>query len=69
MESIRKIIVPVNNKLELTIPDHFTGKRMEVLASEIEEEKNIKKKKRKIFHAVRLDLSKFKFNRDEANER
>jgi len=71
MESIREIIVPTNNKVELIIPDHFIGKTIEVLAFEIEEKnENLKKEwKKKTFDAIKLSLSGFKFNRDEANER
>ncbi len=35
MESIREIVVPENNKIELTIPDNFIGKRIEVIAFEM----------------------------------
>lgn len=47
MESIREIIVPKNNKLELIIPDHFIGKTIEVLAFEIEEKKDTLKGSKK----------------------
>ena len=43
MEFIRKIIVPATNKIVITIPDNFIGKRIEVLAFVIEEEKEGKK--------------------------
>jgi hypothetical protein len=70
MESIREIIIPTNNKVELIIPDHFIGKTIEVLAFEIEGKKdNLKEPKKKTFDAIKLNLSGFKFNRDEANER
>jgi hypothetical protein len=69
MESIREIVVPENNKIELTVPDHFIGKTIEVIAFEIEEEKTSKSFKKKTFDAIKLDLSGYKFNRDEANER
>ena len=69
MESIREIFVPKSNKLELNIPDHFIGKTIEVIAFEIEEKKTSKSLKKKTFDAIKLDLSGYKFNRDEANER
>ena len=70
MESIREIFVPKNNKIELVIPDNFIGKEIEVLAFEIEKKINdLKGSKRKSFDAIKLDLSGFKFNREEANER
>jgi hypothetical protein len=69
MESIREIFIPENNKIELTIPDTFIGKKIEVLAIEMEEKKIIKPQTKKSFDAVKLDLSQFKFDREEANER
>lgn len=68
MESIREIVVPENNKIELTIPDNFIGEEIEVLAIKINKEANLFKKD-KSFDAIKLDLSGFKFNREEANER
>jgi hypothetical protein len=70
MESIREIVVPENNKIELTIPDNFIGKKIEVLAFELEEKPKIARgRKKKSFNAIKLDLTGFKFNREEANER
>ena len=37
MESIKEIFIPENNKIILTIPDKFIGKRIEVFATEIED--------------------------------
>ena len=70
MESIREIVIPENNKIELTIPDNFIGKKIEVLAFELEEKQKVSKGgRKKSFNAIKLDLSGFKFNREEANER
>ena len=70
MESIREIVVPESNQILLSIPDNFIGKRIEVLAFEMEEKSKISKTpKKKSFDAIKLDLSEFKFNREEANER
>jgi hypothetical protein len=70
MESIREIVVPESNQILLSIPDNFIGKRIEVLAFEMEEKSKISKTpKKKSFDAIELDLSEFKFNREEANER
>ncbi|MDE3185620.1 MAG: hypothetical protein KGM16_19590 [Bacteroidota bacterium] len=70
MESIREIVIPENNKIELTIPDHFIGKKIEVLAFELEEKQKVSRDPRKkSFDAITLDLTGFKFNREEANER
>ena len=68
MESIREIVIPENNKIELTIPDHFIGEQIEVFAIKIDKETD-QFKRDKSFDAIKLDLSGFKFNREEANER
>lgn len=31
MESIREIVVPESNKIELAVPDDFIGKKIELL--------------------------------------
>ncbi len=70
MESIREIIIPKSNKLELNIPDNFIGKTIEVIAFEIADNVQTKKAlKEKTFDAIKLNLSGFKFNREEANDR
>jgi len=70
MELIREIVVPEKNIIELTVPDNFIGKRIEVFAFEAEEKTRIPKgSKEKTFDAIKLDLTGFKFNREEANER
>ena len=70
MESIREIVVPKNNKIELIVPDNFIGEMIEVLAFKIGKETNVSKElKSKSFDAIKLDLSGYKFDREEANER
>ncbi len=68
MESIREIVIPENNKIELIVPDNFIGEEVEVFAVKIDKETS-QLKKDKSFDAIKLDLSGFKFNREEANER
>jgi hypothetical protein len=68
MESIREIVIPENNKIELIVPDNFIGEEVEVFAIKIDKETS-QLKKDKSFDAIKLDLSGFKFNREEANER
>ncbi|MGN6246831.1 MAG: hypothetical protein ACTHNG_00660 [Ginsengibacter sp.] len=70
MESIREKVVPENNKIELTIPDNFIGKKIEVIAfeledSNVEQSKKIKQK----FIVAEAKVEGYKFNREEANER
>jgi hypothetical protein len=70
MESIREIIVPKNNKIELTVPDNFIGKRIEVIAVEIEDiSVGNKNKPNRHFTVANVKVEGYKFNREEANER
>lgn len=70
MESIREIVVPESNKIELIIPDNFIGKRIEVLAFEIEDlSVGIKNKSNRTFTVANVKVEDYKFNREEANER
>ena len=71
MESIREIVVPENNKIELTVPDNFIGKKIEVIAFEADDTTvEIKNKSNRTFTALQtLELEGYKFNREEANER
>ncbi len=72
---LREIIIPENNTYLLKLPDDLVGKKVEVLAFEIGEttengdkiEERLKSI-REIFKSNRVDLSNFKFNRDEAND-
>ncbi|MEA5141255.1 hypothetical protein [Arcicella rigui] len=74
MELIREIIVPTQNTYTLNLPDEMIGKQVEVIAFEIEEKQNSNvnrmEKMQKLTDSLadlRVDLSNFKFNRDEAN--
>lgn len=75
MEPIRKIIVPTSTTFTLTLPKGMIGKEIEVVASEVkapcvltELEKQQKIEAiEAIFKDHRVDLSNFKFDRDEAN--
>jgi hypothetical protein len=70
MESIREIVIPENNKIELTIPDNFIGKKIEVLAFELEDSYVEQPKKiRQEFIVAEAKVEDYKFNREEANER
>jgi hypothetical protein len=75
MELVRKIIVPTSTTLTLTLPEHAIGKEVEVVASNVEAPRvlsEFEKQQRleaieEIFKNSRVDLSNFKFDRDEAN--
>ncbi|MEO8820806.1 MAG: hypothetical protein ABI267_02720 [Ginsengibacter sp.] len=70
MESIREIVVPENNKIELIVPDNFIGKKVEIFAFEMGdvygENKN---RSNRHFTVANVKLDNYKFNREEANER
>ncbi|MCF2503123.1 hypothetical protein L0663_07040 [Dyadobacter sp. CY107] len=78
MELIREIIVPTGNSYTLNLPDEMIGKQVEVIAFEIEnrvQDVDIESKEREqkieqireIYKDSLVDLSNFKFDRDEAN--
>ena len=70
MESIREIVVPENNKIELTIPDNFIGKKIEIIAMEMDTSSTeIKNKLKRTFTVADVKVDGYKFNREEANER
>jgi hypothetical protein len=73
---IRQTIVPTTNSytLQLQIPDSLIGKQVTVFYDEeevIELPTEVPPKTKKaidIFKDCRVDLSNYKFNRDEAND-
>lgn len=68
---IRTVITTNNNTLTFSIPDSYIGKEVEVIAFAKDEgvEESIVSKKKVTFTVLHTDLKKYKFNRDEANER
>ncbi len=73
MELIREIIYPTENNYTLRLPDEMIWKEIEVIAFEIDKtpkEAVSDKMERlsKSLDSLRIDLSNFKFNRDEAND-
>lgn len=77
---IRKIFIPRERKLVLELPEAFIGKEVEVLAFEVAEKNQapeqtdpIEEKQERIrqildrFSKYQVDMSDFKFDRDEAN--
>jgi hypothetical protein len=66
-------IVPTSNILQVQIPDNLIGKELEFSykekRSETKQNKTTSKfKASDIFKDCRVDLSNYKFNRDEAND-
>ena len=69
MESTREIVVPENNKIDLKVPDNFIGEEIEVLAIKIDKQNDFRNIKDESFDSIQLNLSGYKFNREEANKR
>lgn len=70
----RQVIIPNNTNLMLKIPANYVGRTVEVIAFPIEENaKNTRTTSTKeivdFYNAINLDLSGFKFNREDAHER
>jgi hypothetical protein len=68
-------IVPTSNILQVHIPDNLIGKELEFSYEEKKVETKTKQntatskfKASDIFKDCRVDLSNYKFNRDEAND-
>lgn len=72
MELIREIIFPTENTYTLKLPEEMIGKQIEIIAFEIEKVQLDSKKKsiddiKAIFKDNLINLSNYKFDRDEAN--
>lgn len=76
MEMIRQIIIPQNSIVTMQLPEEMVGKTIELTALEIEEPNNSRlvsarearlQQIEELTASSLVDLSKFKFNRDEAN--
>ncbi len=70
-----QVITPVKKPVIIDIPDEYLGHRLNITVSELAEEKPDDAERyslenmMKFLRANRVDLSNFKFDRDEANER
>jgi len=74
---IRQIVVPTQNNYTLELPDEMVGKKVEEIVFEIENvttennrtnnTENRLRSIKKIFQDNLIDMSNYKFNRDEAN--
>ena len=72
MEQIRKIVVPKTDSLVLTLPKNMVGKQIEVTAKEIGSIDPIDidarmKKLNDSLSKLKVDLTNWKFDRNEAN--
>lgn len=73
MELIREIIFPTENTYTLHLPEEMIGKQVEIIAFEIDKTPKVSKKEnsindiKAIFKDSLIDLSNYKFDREEAN--
>jgi len=71
---LREIITPLEASFTMLLPEEMVGKTVEVIAFEIDGEKIILNKAQRLLQIEELtkstlvDLSGFKFNRDQAND-
>jgi hypothetical protein len=75
---VRQIFIPDQTTLTLEIPESFVGKRIELLAFEVEEDsstiyKNIDKSEKlnrlnESLEGYKVDLSNYTFDRNQAND-
>ena len=69
----RQIVVPTESEHTIMLPKEFYGLKTEVIAFSLEnnliENAHSKTDIDSFYDGINLDLSGFKFNRDEANER
>ena len=68
----RAIITPKEPRLTIELPQEMVGKLVEVQAFDIQPDKSRKPTATEIksfYTSYQVDMSGFKFNRDEANER
>ena len=68
----REIIIPADTKQIIEFPEEFVGKQIELIAFPIEEENSNQPKTEDAFKFWKehsINMSNFKFDRSEANER
>ena len=68
-----EVITPSQPTIMLTLPEEMVGKKVTIKAEAVEEiyldiEANRRKNLQCIFDDCRIDLSNFKFDRNEANK-
>lgn len=67
---IRTIVVPDKTVVPVSIPEDYIGRNVEIILFAVDEASpEVKLTKKRSFDAVALDLTDFKFDRDEANQR
>ena len=69
---LRQIIIPSTNNHTVILPEVYYGKRVMVIVSELDEKtENLMRadEARKFFNSLQVNMSDFKFDREEAHER
>lgn len=66
---VRTIVIPKEKKIYISIPTEFIGKKIEIIAFAMDEEIKDKQPDKNTFQGLSINMSNFKFNREEANER
>jgi hypothetical protein len=67
---VRTILTAEKQTLSFLVPANYIGKQVEVIAFTIDEPiKDTKERKKRIFTTIKSNVTDFKFNRDELNER
>ncbi len=67
---VRTVVVPDKAILPISIPEDYIGRNVEIILFAVDEAtQGVKKAAERTFDAAKLDLTNFKFDRDEANQR
>jgi len=71
---VRTLVVPDQQNISIHLPESYVGKTVEIIAFEVNESEVTAKKRTmeeitNFYKGMQLDLSTYKFDRDEANER
>ena len=73
----RTVLIPGNRDIHIKLPASLVGKEVEIIANATDRKKKTKRKAKteswkeieKFYNSIRVDMSNFKFNRDEIHER
>jgi hypothetical protein len=67
---VRTVLTADKQTLSFQVPVNYIGKQVEVIAFAIDEPvKETRERKKRIFTTIKTNVTDFKFNRDELNER
>lgn len=69
-EMVRTVLIADKQTLSFQVPVNYIGKQVEVIAFTIDEPlKESRERKKRVFTTIKTNVTDFKFNRDELNER